>query len=156
MSKPSGCGRLGVGLGVAGRGVGLAGGRTVTDTCLNHQPWAGVCTYTDSVLGPAGSVANGRLAFQPDWAKNGLPIDAATSGRVCPNCACASGRPLSRVPRTTSTSSAPAQPWAVRSTNQPDSPTLVPVRLAFGVGESIAPAKVPLSPDAAGPAAQPA
>src|SRR5438876_2480976 len=90
----------------------------LTVTPLNHQPLPPVWAYTFSVWLPAGKP--GTAAPKPDAAQYGLPVAAATSGRDCANDALASIRPPpSMVPNQTWTSSAPAQPWAVISTNQP-------------------------------------
>jgi hypothetical protein len=92
---------------------------TVTGTCVYHQPLDGVCAYTDRVCVPAAS--GDTTAEKPDEAQKPLSSAWATSGR---------GSPIEARPRNvppapdrpsyTWTSSTPAQPWAVWSTNQPE------------------------------------
>src|SRR3979490_1031065 len=106
----------------AGAGAADAGAllETVTLTCLYHQPLPGVCTYTDKVWLPVDSAAAGTTPPKPDAAQYGLPVAAATSGRPWAKTALASILPPpSIVPCQICTSSAPAQPSAALSTNQP-------------------------------------
>src|SRR5207253_6241080 len=92
----------------------------VTVTLLNHQPLPGVWAYRFSVWPPPGTADPAIVATKPESSQNGFPSAAPTSGRDCPNSALASiWPPPSIVPSQTWTSSAPAQPCAVLSTNQP-------------------------------------
>src|ERR1051326_7294471 len=149
---------VGVGVGVPrdGTGVGVGvGGLSVMLSWRTHQPLAGVCTYTDRLVGPGGRLDVDTLALQPDCVQNGFLSAPATSGRFWVNRAWPSGRPPdSMPPRKISTSSAPAQPWAVRSTNQPDICRTPDVSDAPADGVSMTPARVLPSPEAAGPGAQ--
>src|SRR5438874_3609274 len=93
---------------------------TLTLTCLYHQPLPGVCGYTDNAWPPADNAPAGTTAAKPEAAQKGLAVAAATSGRFCAKVALASILPPpSIVPCQICMSSAPAQPSAVLSTNQP-------------------------------------
>src|SRR5207244_8723230 len=106
-------------------------------------------------MGPSGSADVDTLAVQPDCVQKGFFRLAATSGRLCVNWACPSGRPSpSMLPAKISTSSAPAQPCALRSTNQPESCRVPRGTAAPEFGASMTPASVLRSPEAAGPGAQ--
>src|SRR6266545_3770839 len=110
-----------------------------------------------SVLEPAGSEADGTVIEKPDAAQYGLPRAVATSGRFPPTTPLPSMvPPLPIWPRNNWTSSAPAQPWAVVSTNQPLT-LIAPLvdRVAPVDGLSMKPVNVLLALAASGPGAQP-
>src|SRR3954468_13584208 len=56
----------------------------VNDTCFDHQPLLGECTYTLSVTLPGCSAPAGTVASNPEAAQKGLPRACATSGRCEP------------------------------------------------------------------------
>src|SRR5207253_10606164 len=96
----------------------------------------GVCAYTDSAWPPADSDPGGTTPPKPEAAQNGLPVAAATSGRFWAKIALVSSLPPpSMVPCQIWISSAPAQPSAVLSTNQPATvnPPFVTLALALGI-----------------------
>src|ERR1700730_8401245 len=86
----------------------------VTLICLDHAPLPGVCTATVRTAVPPGRPALGTTASKPDAAQYGLPVAAATSGRLSPTA------PWARtvLPFKTCTSSIPAHPSAAVSTAQ--------------------------------------
>src|SRR5579864_2555606 len=114
-----------------------------TLTCLNHQPLPGVWTYTEMVCGPTPSALAGTIPLNPEAAANGLPSAAATSGRLWANVSLVRSRPPpSIVSSQASTSSAPAQPWAVLSKNQPATLKEPVGTVAFEAGASMNPSYV--------------
>ena len=136
----------------AGAGAVAAGAEpeTFTLTCLNHQPLSGVCAYTRSVFGPADSELAGTTPLNPEGAADGLPSAAATSGRFCAKFNLASCLPpLPIGPTNTWTSSAPAQPCAVVSKNQPETVKETVGTVALAAGTSMNPTYA-LSPTALG------
>src|SRR3982074_1897039 len=111
-----------------------------------------MCPYPASACPPADSDPAGTTPPKPEAAQYGLPVAAATSGRLWAKVALVSSLPPpSMVPCQIWTSSAPAQPSAVLSTNQPATVNPPFGTVAAALGRSMYPSyvlsRIPPGPD---------